>query len=157
MKLTSIDFSDGGGLPTKAVSTQLGGKDESPVLQFGDVPAEAKSLALTCYDPDAPTGSGFWHWIVVNIPVQSSGSISSESLPEASEVVANDANMDSYMGALPPEGDPAHRYVFTLYALSCDTIDASSMPQAFVRFTIKTNEITSASITATFANSTASA
>ncbi len=152
MKLISVDFNEGDTLPSKAVNAQIGGQDKSPVLVFDGVPATAKSLALTCYDPDAPTGSGFWHWIVVNIPVRTSGQLCSETLPEGAVEAPNDANMQGYMGALPPAGDPAHRYVFTLHALSCDSIDAGAMPQAYVRFTIKTNELASASTTAVFAN-----
>jgi len=152
MQLTSPDFENNGVLPRKAVSSHLGGQDKSPVLSFSQVPSDAKSLALTCYDPDAPTGSGFWHWIVVNIPVQTEGTLCSESLPPLANVVFNDANEANYMGALPPADDPAHRYIFTLHALSCERIEIEGMAQAFVRFQIKTNEIMRASMTALFAN-----
>ncbi len=152
MKFLSTDFADGDVLPTKARPNQIGGEDKSPVFRFEDVPVEARSLALTCYDPDAPTGSGFWHWIVVNIPVQPNGQICSETLPQTALTVPNDAAARNFFGALPPVGDPAHRYIFTLHALSCAEIDAENIPSAFARFNIKTNEIASASTTATFAN-----
>lgn len=152
MKFASTDFADGDALPVMARSSQIGGEDKSPVFRFEDIPAEALSLAITCFDPDAPTGSGFWHWIAVNIPAKPSGQICSETLPQGAISVENDAAVKGYFGALPPIGDPAHRYVFTLHALSCARIDAENMPSAFVRFHIKRNEIASASTTATFAN-----
>jgi Raf kinase inhibitor-like YbhB/YbcL family protein len=154
MMLFSPDFVDQGQLPNKSVAAALGGKDIPPVLHFEGVPVDAKSLALTCYDPDAPTGSGFWHWIVVNIPVKASGKFDesvASSLTSAT-VVVNDASVTGFSGALPPPGDSAHRYVFSLHALSIDRIDANSMPQAYARFHIMTSEIGRATITARFAN-----
>ena len=91
MQLISPDFKDGDPLPNKSVSKGLGGEDLSPTLQWSGVPAEAKSLALTCYDPDAPTGSGFWHMIITNIPVSESGEISSATLPASAKSALNDA------------------------------------------------------------------
>ena len=152
MKLTSPDFKDGDPLPGKSVSKGLGGEDLSPVLQWSGVPAEAKSLALTCYDPDAPTGSGFWHWIIVNLPVTESGEISSATLPAVAKSTPNDAGTDNFTGAYPPADDPAHRYIFTLHALSLEEIDPSGMTGAYVRFNIMRNQIDSASITGHFKN-----
>ena len=152
MQLTSPDFNDGGPLPQKSVSAGLGGKDLSPLLVWSGVPAEAKSLALTCYDPDAPTGSGFWHMIITNLPVTESGQISSDSLPKSAMSALNDAGTEGFTGAYPPPDDPAHRYIFTLHALSLDEIDTSSMTGAYVRFNIMRNQIASASITGFFKN-----
>ena len=152
MQLTSPDFKDGDPLPTKSVSQGLGGKDLSPILAWSDVPAEAKSLALTCYDPDAPTGSGFWHMIITNLPVSESGEISCQTLPEGAMSALNDAGTEAFTGAYPPPDDPAHRYIFTLHALSLDEIDTSSMTGAYVRFNIMRNQIASTSITGYFKN-----
>ena len=152
MRVSSKEFQDQGALPQKSVSKALGGQDIAPVLEFDGVPVEAKSLALTCYDPDAPTGSGFWHWIVVNIPASEAGMLSPDALPAGALVVVNDAGAEAFNGALPPPGHGPHRYVFTLHALGLDTIDAGSMPQAYTRFTVMTNELARATITATFEN-----
>lgn len=152
MRVSSKDFQDQGVLPWKSVSKALGGQDMAPVLDYDGVPPDAKSLALTCYDPDAPTGSGFWHWIVVNIPASPSGTLSPDALPAGARVVANDAGAEAFSGALPPPGHGPHRYVFTLHALGLESIDAGSMPQAYTRFTVMTNELARASMTATFEN-----
>ena len=152
MKLTSPDFNEGGPLPAKSVSAGLGGKDQSPLLQWSGVPAEAKSLALTCYDPDAPTGSGFWHMIITDIPVSESGEIACQALPEGAKSAINDAGTENFTGAYPPPDDPAHHYIFTLHALSLDSIDPASMTGAYVRFNIMRNQIDSASITGLFKN-----
>lgn len=152
MKLTSPDFNDGDALPQKSVSSGLGGEDKSPLLIWSGVPAEAKSLALTCYDPDAPTGSGFWHMIITNIPVSESGEISSETLPKSALSALNDAGTSNFTGAYPPPDDPAHRYIFTLHALSIEDIQPDTMTGAYVRFNIWRNQIASASITGHFKN-----
>ena len=151
MKLVSPEFANGGVLPRKCLAADLGGEDMPPVLEYSDVPEEAGSLALTCYDPDAPTGSGFWHWIVVNIPAEREGRIEVNTLPSGARVVANDGGQEAFAGALPPPGHGPHRYIFTLHALSCDQIDAD-MPPAHVRFFIHTNEIDRAKLVARFEN-----
>lgn len=152
MLLTSPDFVDGGALPAKSVSKGLGGQDLSPVLEWSGVPSAAKSLALTCYDPDAPTGSGFWHMILTNIPVTESGRISCQFLPASVKSAVNDAGTENFTGAYPPPDNPAHRYIFTLHALSLEDIDPASMTGAYVRFNIMRNQIASASITGLFKN-----
>nr|WP_319389651.1 YbhB/YbcL family Raf kinase inhibitor-like protein [uncultured Cohaesibacter sp.] len=152
MQLISPDFNDGDPLPNKCVSKGLGGEDRSPLLQWSDVPSGAKSLALTCYDPDAPTGSGFWHMIVTNIPVSESGEISSDTLPASAKSALNDAGTENYTGAYPPADDPAHRYIFTLHALSLEEINPEGMTGAYVRFTIMRNQLASASIMGHFKN-----
>ena len=152
MQLISPDFKDGDPIPAKSVNKGLGGKDQSPVLRWSDVPTEAKSLALTCYDPDAPTGSGFWHMIITNIPVTEAGEISSENLPASAKSAINDAGTENYTGAYPPADDPAHHYIFTLHALSVEAIDPEGMTSAYVRFNIMRNQIASACITGLFKN-----
>ena len=152
MQLISPDFKDGDPLPNKSVSKGLGGEDLFPTLQWSGVPAEAKSLALTCYDPDAPTGSGFWHMIITNIPVSESGEISSATLPASAKSALNDAGTENFRGAYPPPDNPAHRYIFTLHALSLDEINPDGMTGAYVRFNIMRNQLASASITGLFKN-----
>ena len=154
MELVSSDFKDGDPLPAKSITASLGGQDLSPILQWSGVPDDAKSLALTCYDPDAPTGSGFWHMIITNIPVSEPGEISCQTLPVSAKSAINDAGTEGFTGANPPPDDPAHHYIFTLHALSLDEIDPDSMTGAYVRFTIMRNQIASASITGLFKNAT---
>ena len=113
------------------------GGNVSPALQWSGVPAGTKSLALQMYDPDAPTGSGFWHWAVYNIPptatslAQGSGN-SAASLPSGAfggtteffDTGATGGN-GNYGGPCPPTGDKPHRYIFTLYALAVDKLEVA--------------------------------
>jgi Raf kinase inhibitor-like YbhB/YbcL family protein len=113
------------------------GQNISPALEWRNVPAGTKSLALQVYDPDAPSGSGFWHWAVYNMPAgttslpQGAGN-RADWLP-AGAFGGNTDFMDTgatggngnYGGPCPPEGDKPHRYVFTLYALAVDKLDTA--------------------------------
>jgi len=114
------------------------GQNVSPALQWSNVPAGTKSLALQVYDPDAPTGSGFWHWTVYNLPADSTGLArgagnSPSSLPagafggstDFNDTGATGAN-GNYGGPCPPTGDKPHRYIFTLYALAVPQIEAAA-------------------------------
>ena len=106
-----------------------GGADRSPTLNWEGAPASAKSYAVTCYDPDAPTGSGFWHWAVYNIPasVTSLAARCRKSGCRASSArsrdLPNEARMDRFVGAAPPPGDGEHRYFFTVTALDVASLE----------------------------------
>jgi hypothetical protein len=113
------------------------GQNVSPALQWRNVPAGTKSLALQVYDPDAPTGSGFWHWAVYNIPPTATGlpqgaGNATDRLPAGAfggntdfmDTGATGAN-GNYGGPCPPAGDKPHRYVFTLYALAVDKLEVA--------------------------------
>jgi Raf kinase inhibitor-like YbhB/YbcL family protein len=113
------------------------GENISPALEWRNLPAGTKSLALQVYDPDAPTGSGFWHWAVYNIPPATTG-LAQGAGNQASRLPAgafggNTDFMDTgatggngnYGGPCPPVGDKAHRYIFTLYALAVDKIEVA--------------------------------
>lgn len=114
------------------------GDNISPALIWQNVPAGTKSLALTVHDPDAPTGSGFWHWTVYNIPANTAGLVrgagnANASLPKPAMGGQNDFHdtgatgiNGNYGGPCPPEGDGDHRYVFTLYALGVDNMHAAA-------------------------------
>jgi hypothetical protein len=129
--VTSTDITDGGRLPDTHASGVFGvpgGEDVSPRLRWSGAPEGTKSYAVTCYDPDAPTGSGFWHWAVANIPAEvtelptGAGAPGAE-LPAGALALANDAGTKGYVGAGPPPGHGEHRYYFTVHAVDVDRLE----------------------------------
>jgi len=130
------------------------GKNLSPALQWQSAPKGTQSYALTVYDPDAPTGSGWWHWVVYNIPATSQGlpaaiPADGKGLPPGAVQSLTDFGQPGFGGACPPVGDKPHRYRFTLHALKVAKLDlpASSMP-ALVGFMIHANQLAETSFTA---------
>ena len=125
-ELTSIDISDGQPLGSRHVHGSVDGEDASPQLTWSGFPPETKSFAVTCFDPDAPTGSGFWHWVLVGLPASTvelpSGAGAPGQQPAGAFHVANDFGNKQYNGAAPPQGDRPHRYVFTVHALDVDDL-----------------------------------
>lgn len=127
------------------------GENVSPSLSWKDAPKETKSFAITIYDPDAPTGSGWWHWVVFNIPKTATGVASGASalktLPKGSVESATNYGTSGFGGACPPKGDKDHRYVITLYALNVDKLDldANANP-AYVGFNLNAHALQKSSI-----------
>lgn len=127
--LTSSDIKHGEPLPAEQYGSGAGGQDRSPQLAWTDVPEGTQSFAVTCYDPDAPTGSGYWHWAVANIPADvttlpaGAGSPGSADLPEGAVTLPNEARAKEFHGAAPPEGTGVHHYWFVVHALSVPRID----------------------------------
>ena len=123
--LNSPDFSAGQPIPKTFVYNSSGctGKNISPALNWSGAPAGTKSFVLTVYDPDAPTGSGWWHWVVADIPASThhlargAGAADSKSLPGPAIQLRNDFGVRAYGGPCPPKGDAPHHYQIKVYAL----------------------------------------
>lgn len=128
-RLTSESVSDGQPLSNDQVSGIMGagGSDVSPQLSWSGFPAETRSFAVTMYDPDAPTASGFWHWAVADLPVTvtelAAGAGDGSELPGGAVTLANDAGLKRYIGAAPPAGHGPHRYYIAVHALGVDKLD----------------------------------
>ncbi len=130
------------------------GKNLSPQISWQAVPAKTKSLALTIFDADAPTGSGWWHWLIFNIPtkyneLKQGFSSNSFNLVDGINQSRNDYSEYGYGGPCPPKGDKKHRYIFTLYALDIEKIDVKQdASPALVSFLIRQHIIRKSSFEA---------
>ncbi|VAW54059.1 Phospholipid-binding protein [hydrothermal vent metagenome] len=128
------------------------GKNISPQLSWQHAPEGTKSFAITAYDPDAPTGSGWWHWVVFNIDKSVSEiktGASADSMPKNAIESTTSYGGKGFGGACPPKGDKAHRYIFTVYALNTEKIEqnADARPE-LIGFFLNSHAIAKASIMA---------
>jgi Raf kinase inhibitor-like YbhB/YbcL family protein len=149
--VTSADVTDGQQLDELFVHTRCG-ENLSPHLAWSGFPQETRGFVVTCFDPDAPTGSGFWHWSLVNLPVSVTElQRGLDPLPEGAFCVRNDYGEAGYGGAAPPPGDRPHRYVFAVHALDVDRLDVpTSATPAYVGFNLAFHTLARATIRPTF-------
>jgi Raf kinase inhibitor-like YbhB/YbcL family protein len=158
--VTSADVRHGEELPPAQRSGIMqvpGGQDVSPELSWSGFPAGTKSFAVTVYDPDAPTASGFWHWAVLNIPASvtslpaGAGVEGGEKLPPGASQLPNDARLARYVGAAPPEGHGKHRYYFVVHALDVEKIELPrEATPAYLGFNMFFHTLARATITGWF-------
>lgn len=129
MTVTSTDFADGEPLPRESWGAAGGGADRSPQLSWSGAPEGTKSFAVSCYDPDAPTGSGFWHWAVYDIDpsvtelAADAGNGTPGALPEGAITLPNETRSERFIGAGPPPTTGTHRYFFVVDALDVAHLD----------------------------------
>ena len=129
LRVTSSSFSEGGKIPMDNVHQWCGGKNNAPQLSWSGAPSGTKSFAITCFDPDAPTGSGYWHWIAFNIPASVTSldaGAGNGDKPGGGMGGRSDFGSTSYGGPCPPKGHGDHHYTFTVYALDVDKIDGAN-------------------------------
>jgi Raf kinase inhibitor-like YbhB/YbcL family protein len=126
--LTSADVIDGQPLKDDQVA-EFG--NTSPALSWSDAPAGTKSYTVTCFDPDAPTPSGFWHWVLVDLPADVTSlpagiGAADAQLPGNAFMCRNDMGQQAFVGAAPPAGDQVHRYFFVVHAVTEETLGVDS-------------------------------
>jgi len=159
MKLESPDIKPNAMIDKRFEFNGFGcaGENKSPALRWSGAPKDTKSFAVSVYDPDAPTGSGWWHWYVVNIPATTTelpadaGAAGGANLPKGAVMARNDFGTAAWGGVCPPPGDKPHRYIFTVYALKTDKLDLpADASAALAGFMVNANKIASASFTAKY-------
>jgi Raf kinase inhibitor-like YbhB/YbcL family protein len=150
-EVTSEDVAQGQPLALTFVHDSAGGENLSPQLSWSGYPEGTRSFAVTCYDPDAPTGSGFWHWVVADIPVSVTSLARGAGLPAGAFSVRGDFGVPGYAGAAPPAGDHVHRYFFAVHALDVDKLgpDESATP-AYIGFNMTFHVLARAVIQPTY-------
>jgi Raf kinase inhibitor-like YbhB/YbcL family protein len=150
--VTSADVTDGQPLDDAYAHPSVGGENLSPQLTWSDFPDETRAFVVTCFDPDAPTGSGFWHWVAVNLPrTVTSLERGIDSLPDGAFCIRNDYGDQAYGGAAPPPGDRPHRYVFAVHAIDVDRLDVSpDATPAYVGFNLAFHTLARATLRPTY-------
>ncbi|MEV6691433.1 YbhB/YbcL family Raf kinase inhibitor-like protein [Micromonospora sp. NPDC051196] len=151
--LTSQDVQNGEPMDAAHAHGSTGGGNVSPQLAWSGFPAETKGFVVTCFDPDAPTGSGFWHWVLVNLPADVT------ELPRGASgddlrggfTVRNDYGEQGFGGAAPPPGDRPHRYVFAVHALDVERLDVTpDATPAYVGFNLTFHTLARATLRPTY-------
>lgn len=159
LQLSSTDIKSRNKLPEAQVFNGFGcsGGNTSPALQWQSGPKDTRSYAVTVYDPDAPTGSGWWHWVVYNIPAgvtslpTGAGQAGGAKLPAGAKQGRTDYGTYAFGGACPPEGDEPHRYIFTVHALKADKLDVpEDASAALIGYMINANRLAKSQFTAKY-------
>ncbi len=167
-KLTAPDLESKGRIALTHVYNGMGcnGQNISPALQWANAPAGTKSFAVTAYDPDAPTGSGWWHWVMYNIPVSTTGLAAGagngrnwisrpthpSNAPPGSVQGTTDFGTKGYGGPCPPVGDKPHHYHFTVFALKTDKLDVPANATAgYIGFNLNASKLATARVTGLYA------
>jgi hypothetical protein len=150
--VTSTDVADGEPLSDDHA---FAGGNTSPQLSWSGFPEETKAFVVTCFDPDAPIVSGFWHWVLVNLPATvtslDTGAGTTERLDNGAFHVRNDFGTKNYGGAAPPAGDQVHRYYFVVHAIDVEALDVDSdATPAVVGFNLAFHTLARAIITPTY-------
>lgn len=151
--LTSASMTPGERLKMEQVYNDwgAGGENRSPQISWSNAPQGTKSFAITMYDPDAPTGSGWWHWVVFNLPATTislpESASGTEQMPAGAMESLTDYGKPGYGGACPPVGAPAHRYILTVWALDVEKLELTAQtPAAQVGYYLNQHALAKASI-----------
>ncbi len=151
--VTSDDVTNGAPLKDDQVASA---GNTSPQLSWSGAPEGTKSYVVTCFDPDAPTPSGFWHWVLVDLPadvtsLDAGAGAEGGGLPGNAFMCRNDGGSHAFMGAAPPEGDQVHRYFFVVHAVGEDSlgVDADTSP-AVVSFNLAFKTLGRAIVSGTY-------
>ena len=157
LTVTSADLTEGAELAAphrSGIMDVAGGEDVSPQLSWSGAPDGTRSYAVTCYDPDAPTASGFWHWAVYDIPssvTELPTGAGSDASPGGGKTLANDAGLKRYVGAAPPQGHRTHRYFYVVHAVDVESLElADDARPAFLGFNLFFHAIARGGIMSTF-------
>lgn len=157
-KVTAPDLESKGRITLAHVFNGMGcnGQNISPALNWSGAPAGTKSFAVTAYDPDAPTGSGWWHWVMYNIPADATGLAAGagggRNAPRGSQEGRTDFGSKGYGGPCPPPGDKPHHYHFKVFALKVDKLDVpGDATAAMVGFNLNANKLATATVTGLYA------
>ncbi|WP_326550419.1 YbhB/YbcL family Raf kinase inhibitor-like protein [Micromonospora sp. NBC_01813] len=156
--LTSTDIVDGEPIGKTHIFTGAGGENLSPQLSWSGFPPQTKGFVVTCYDPDAPTGCGFWHWLLVNLPVsvtELAQGVGAEPGTAAAGAfsVRNDFGNARYDGCAPPPADRPHRYIFAVHAIDVEELALGpDATPAYVGFNLTFHTLARATLTATYQN-----
>jgi Raf kinase inhibitor-like YbhB/YbcL family protein len=158
--LSSPAFKSNAAIPDKYAFNGMGctGANVSPPLEWKNPPAGTKSFVLMEHDPDAPTGSGWWHWIVYDLPAdatslpEGAGAADGKALPKGAILGKTDMGTPAYGGACPPPGSPKHHYNFTLFALKIDKVEVPvGASAAMIGYMANANALGKAKLTGTYA------
>lgn len=155
--VTSPDLDDGESVGMHLVHHSAGGQNVSPQLHWSGAPKDTKSFAVTCFDPDAPTAAGWWHWLMADIPAdvadlpRDAGAEDGSKAPEGAVQFRTDFGSHGFQGSAPPPGDYPHRYYFVVHALDVERLGLGpDTPAAIVGFHLTAHALARATLVGTY-------